>query len=160
MNYDRVILELIDRVAALESEVALLKEGYVNDAIQPNLQDLNAKSITRKDTTRYLFKDHIYGKNRLVFAVIQEYVKENPGLSADDLLLAFDRKIQGSLGVVRKLEELKNSYPDYQRRFFASPNEIISTASDNCVVCSQWGTFNIGTFLKRANELGFEIKSI
>ena len=160
MNYDRIILELIDRVSALENEVALLKEGNVNDEMQPKLQDLSAKSTIRKDTTRYLFRGHIYGKNRLVFAVVQEYVRENSGISANELLFAFDRKIQGSLGVVRKLEELKSSYPDYQRRFFASPNEIISTASDNCVVCSQWGTFNIDAFLKRASELGFEIKSI
>ncbi|MCL2523283.1 MAG: hypothetical protein FWF20_09105 [Betaproteobacteria bacterium] len=152
MNYDRVIVELLGRVATLEDEVAKLKEDRVTE-----LPVFQAESATRRDTTRYLFKGHLYGKGRLVLAVVQEYAKEHPGISADELVLTFDRRLQGSLGVVRKLEEVKSSYPDYQRRFFTSPGEVVHTTSGDCVVCSQWGAGNINNFVHRATNLGFAI---
>ena len=166
MNYDRVILELLDRVAKLEDEVSKLKREKPSEIELQSDENENKKSYldysptSKKDTTRYVFKGQVCGKNRLVLAVVQEYVKEHPNISSSELLLTFDRKIQGSLGVVRELEELKKLFPDYRRRFFIAPNEIIRTTTGDCVVCSQWGIGNIGDFIIRANQLGYDIQPI
>ena len=172
MNYDRVILELLDRVAKLEDEVSNLKQGNPSEIEMKNDESeikksfsntytyLNYSPSSKKDTTRYVFKGQVFGKNRLVLAVVQEYFKEHPDVSASELILTFDRKIQGSLGVIRELEELKQTNPDYRRRFFVAPNEIIRTATGDCAVCSQWGIGNIGDFIERATQLGYDIQPI
>jgi len=163
MNHDRVILEILGRVATLEDEVAKLKEN-MTDGDNPNLFSssfFSSPASSKKDTTRYLFKGNAYGKGRLVLAVVKEYVRENPEVSASELTLTFDKTLQGgSFGVVRELEEAKAVYRDYQRRFFAAPDEVIHTASGDCVVCSQWGKSNINDFIKRASQLEFEIEAV
>ncbi|MGN1227008.1 MAG: hypothetical protein ACI4TX_00020 [Christensenellales bacterium] len=49
---------------------------------------------------------------------------------------------------------------DYDRRFFAQPNEVLNVADGKMIVCSQWGITNIGNFLFRARLLGYEIQEI
>ena len=162
MNYDRILLELIDRVSVLETEVAKLTVNKESAPARLPLQlEKTAVNISRsyqganrKDTSRYLFKNRTYGKNRLVLAVVQAYFAENPNISASELVLTFDSRIQGSLGVVRGLDELEQTYPDYQRRFF------VHTVTGDCVVCNQWGKFNIDAFISRAKELGFDIELV
>ena len=42
-----------------------------------------------KDKTQYTFKDHIYGKGRLVLAVISDYVQSHPTTTRDELKRIF-----------------------------------------------------------------------
>jgi len=169
MNYDRVILELLDRVSALEETVALLKsespptdvlmqESQVTDFGYEQVDDYSVAGV--RDTTKYIFEGKRYGKNRLVLAVVQRYVSNNPGISAEKLMATFDRSIQGSLGVLRLADEARRSYNDYARRFFFQPNEIVHTSTNDCVVCTQWGKFNIGSFIARAEQLGMYIQTV
>lgn len=166
MNYDRVILELLDRVSALEETVAQLKVG--NGTATEDFSECSGYeqgeegggSHNSRDTTKYIFDGKRYGKNRLVLAVIQKYVSMNPGISAEKLMETFDRGIQGSLGVVRLAKEAKGAYGDYERRFFFQPHEIIRTSTEDCVVCSQWGKFNIGNFVARAEQLDMYIQTV
>jgi hypothetical protein len=72
----------------------------------------------------------------------------------------FDRSLQGSLGVVRKLDEVQNSYADCARRFFTQDGETINTATGVCVVCTQWAAFNINRFVQRAGQLGMKIEPV
>ena len=166
MNYDRVILELIDRVSALEDEMTRLKQSKHFENEKVSLKEMPRSNETvymeprRRDNTKYAFNNQIYAKNRLVLAVVRAYFKDNPDITANELSLTFDRRIQGSLGVVRTIDELKRSYPDFQRRFFAYSDEVIHTKTGDCVVCSQWGSFNIDNFIQRARQLGFEIQSV
>lgn len=170
MNYDRVILELLNRVSTLEEAVAQLKSAVADSADNsPEQQhidsadeqdDISPTSLTGRDTTKYIFDGKRYGKNRLVLAVVQKYVSINPGISAEKLLTTFDKSIQGSLGVIRLAKEVQYSYSDYERRFFFQPNEIIRTSTDDCVVCTQWGKFNIGNFVARAEQLDMHIQIV
>ena len=170
MNYDRVILELLDRVSALEETVARLKsnaevvenaseETYKVDLGYENIDDFSA-SMNGRDTTKYIFEGKKYGKNRLVLAVIKKYVSMNHGISAETLMAVFDKSIQGSLGVVRLAKDAKSAYGDYARRFFFQPHEIIHTTTEDCVVCTQWGKFNIGNFIARAEQVGMHIQIV
>lgn len=38
-----------------------------------------------KDRTKYIFNGNTYGKGRLVLAVVEQYVSDNPGLSKEKL---------------------------------------------------------------------------
>lgn len=162
MNYDRVILELIDRVSRLESEVTLLKQMLSqeeNDFEYIDKEDSILSSTTR-DTTKYILDGKRYGKNRLVLAVVRKYIESHPDISASQLMSVFDQSLQGSLGVIRTLNDVKNSYVDYERRFFCKPTEIIHTTTEDCVVCTQWGKFNIGNLIARAKHLNIAIEEI
>lgn len=152
MNYDRIILDLLNRVAALEEEVKSLKTKSFSTEI-----DVEPISYGSKDTTKYMLDGKRYGKNRLVLAIVQKYMADHPHVSAQQLMRVFDKSLQGSLGVVRTYEDAKNAYADSSRRFFMQPDEIIHTATTDCVVCTQWGAFNIDYLIARAEELGFVI---
>lgn len=169
MNYDRIILELMDRVATLEDEVKSLKERLNTDAdgsvavTEPREDGIvigRSKDSTGRDTTKFILDGKKYGKNRLVLAIIKKYVDMNPDISAEKLLLTFDRSLQGSLGVVRTLEDVKENCSDYRTRYFAAPDEIIHTTSKDCVVCTQWGIANIGNMVIRAEQLGIHVQVI
>lgn len=169
MNYDRIILELMDRVSTLEDEVKSLKEqlsaGADNAevAIEQDEQGIilgQSKDSAGRDTTKFILDGKKYGKNRLVLAIIKKYVAMNPDISAEKLLQTFDKSLQGSLGVVRTLEDAKENCSDYKKRFFTAPDEIIHTSSKDCVVCNQWGIDNIGSMVIRAEQLGIQIQVI
>lgn len=164
MNYDRIILELMDRVAALEEEVKRLKENQTAAEGKRTVRDDSAEEDFSanggRDTTKYLFEGKLYGKNRLVLAVVKRYAAQHSNYSASRLMVDFDRTLQGSLGVVRALEDVQRNYQDYERRFFCQPHEIIHTTTEDCVVCTQWGKFNIGNFIARAEQMGMDIQSV
>ncbi|OZQ62752.1 hypothetical protein CA596_29765 [Paenibacillus odorifer] len=158
MNYDRIILELLDRISKLEGEVAVLKSKFevIDDNEEKSIDDLSVDSSGR-DTTKYILDGKKYGKNRLVLAIVKKYMTQNPDISAENLMAIFDKSLQGSLGVVRELAEVKKLYSDYHRRFFTSHDEIINTSTNDCVVCTQWGIGNIGQIIARATQLGMEV---
>lgn len=162
MNYDRVILELMERVSVLEDEVEALKSKFYNDEDAEETEDIFGMSSDSagRDTTKYILDGKRFGKNRLVLAIVKKYMKEHPDTTSEQLLSTFDRSLQGSLGVVRELDEVKRSYSDYERRFFISSNEVIRTATETCVVCTQWKKDNIGNMVARAKQLGIEITSV
>ena len=67
--------------------------------------------------------------------------------------------MQGSIGVV-EYEVIAKQRKDYQVRFFEKEDEILRLVDGNMLVCSQWGILNISNFIKRAEQLGYEIEQI
>lgn len=63
MNYDRIILELLDRVSALEDEVKKLKEERTSAAqeITPE-ENEPVVSSSGRDTTKYMLDGKRYAK--------------------------------------------------------------------------------------------------
>ncbi len=145
MNIELEIKELKERVAKLE---ALLN---IKEEITPQPR--------KRDTTRYIFNGKIYPKNKLVLAVIKEYVKiNNPTLNT--LQDTFDKSLQGSLNVVEEFSTSKLT-SDFEKRYFCKVEDVIHL-NDNTsvVVCTQWGIFNITKFIKHATNIGFVIEEI
>ncbi len=166
MDNERIIIELLNRVLILEDKVDKLTKIISQEKLLPdftsesNTNSMLTNNVDQKDTTKYLFKGSPYGKGRLVLAVVKEYMLQHPDLNAIELTSSFAPRIQGALGVVRTLNFAKDYCSDYEKRFFTKENEIIHTSTEDCVVCSQWGKFNINNFIKRAEELGFNITTI
>ena len=173
MDYANIILEMLDRIKNLEQDVAKLKQQQKADepifvdsdnkfkanSTQPQNVQYFSPNIGKRDTTRYMFKGNVYLKNRLVLAVVKAYVAKNATITRLQLKQVFDKTLQGSIGVVEN-SDIASLRSDYQVRFFAKPDEVIHLSDGDMYVCTQWGILNIPNFIKRAEQLGFEIEPI
>ena len=147
MNYELEILELKKRIDELERIVCNSNHSAKTEKKQSN-----------RDKTKYMFEGKIYPKNRLVLAVIKQYVQQHIP-SYDELNNVFDKSLQGSLKVVEIYENaLKIS--DATKRYFMKEEDILNLSNAKVVVCTQWGIFNIVKFIKLAQSLGFSIETI
>ncbi len=178
-----IIVEMLSRIKALERDVAELKQKIADGENETVPSPETARRITykvgcrplrefeedgmplvperKRDTTRYVFEGSSYPKNRLVYAVVKRYVIDHPEISCTELRLVFDKSLQGSLGVVEKVEIAKQrGDEEYHRRFFAERNEILHLRDGDMVVCTQWGILNIPRFLTVARQLGYQIEEI
>ena len=115
-----------------------------------------------KDFSKYIFEGNTYGKSRLVLAVVKKYVKDNRPTTFDELESAFPSHIQGSLGVVRRIEEVSDKYKGVGgvKRYFV--DDVIGLASgEQVIVCTQFGAPNTEKFVEHAvYELGYSIEKI
>lgn len=149
LNYDRVILELLDRVCQLEEEVAALKKQCASPADAASAPAVASPLPGTRDTTKYELNGERYGKSRVALAIVREYLRRNPSVgSFDELNQVFDKSLQGSLGVVRLLDDVKSAYSAYEKRFFCADDEILQLGTDRCVVCSQWSIHNISRLIE------------
>lgn len=112
-----------------------------------------------RDYTRYKYRNNVYGKGRLVLEIIRDYIENNSNITYQELVAIFYKKIQGSIGCIATKEEIENRRMDITR-FYNKSYEIIKTASDEIMVCNQWGIKNIQNFIKKAEELGYKIEKI
>ena len=130
-----------------------------------------APTANKKDNTKYSFKGEIYGKGRLVLAVVANYIKSNPSLTYEELKSTFPDECQYDsfrsqrYGVVHTIPEAlkrcKDS-EDLKKRFFTKEEEFIKLKStgDVLTVSKERGIGNINQFLNAARRAGIEIQVI
>ena len=171
MDYANIILEMLDRIKKLEQDVSKLKRTpQINQSsFNENEKKYAEKQISvfphsqpttgKRDTTRYMFEGNIYLKNRLVLAVVKAYVAQNTSVTRLQLKRIFDKTLQGSIGVVENIDIAKLR-SDYEVRFFTKPTDVLHLVDGDMYVCTQWGILNITNFIKRAEQLGFNIVPI
>ncbi|MGI5842512.1 MAG: hypothetical protein ACOX6H_04415 [Christensenellales bacterium] len=150
---------LKDTVNKLEKRVQIL-ENKLNELLGEKTKKVTSTPASKmlRDKTKYMLNGKVYPKNRLVLAVIKDYVSTNPKISYEELNKVFDKSLQGSLGVVRLFLEVEGR-EDVSKRFFTK--DIISLGTgEKVVVCTQWGAFNIDRFILRAKGLGFAITEL
>jgi hypothetical protein len=114
-----------------------------------------------KDYTKYKFNNNDYGKNRLVLAVVKEYIRDNPALSLQDIQKVFEKKLQGSYGVIDDYSHAEDIYKNGNiKRHFISPDEIIQLNNGQKIaVCNEWGKDNIDNFIQVARKY-YEIEPV
>ena len=155
MEYNELILDMLNRIVKLEKEVELLKKEKTPSEVISKETFIEERPVQR-DKTRYMFNGNIYLKNKLVLAVVEDYVLKNQGVTCRKLKEVFDKSLQGSIGVV-EYEIIAKQRKDYQVRFFGKEDEILRLVDGNMLVCSQWGILNISNFIKRAEQLGYNL---
>lgn len=121
----------------------------------------NKESSTKKterDYTKYTLDNGVkkYAKNRLVLAVVTEYMKRNPQTTFTELKKIFPDNILGNkLGVLQKLSTVPEKE---KKRYFIKEEEIILDANkEKIVVCNGWTVDNLPIFIDKARTLGFVI---
>lgn len=189
MENNDVMKTLLDKIEFLENEVKELKKENANNKLSEMTNaygDVNympyQKNFRRhrnnmfceknyfgygnygrgmRDTTKYIFNGVLYCKGRLVLAVIKKYMEDHPNTTAEELKNVFHSSLQGSNGIIKTYKEVIDFYGNRcNKRFFIRPEEIISTSTEDCVVCNQWGYYNIENFITRAKQLNFEIQKV
>ena len=158
MEYQELILDMLNRIVKLEKEVELLKKEKTLSEEIPKETFIEERP-TQRDKTRYMVNGNVYLKNKLVLAVVKDYVSKNQTITCNELKTVFDKSLQGSIGVV-EYENIAKQRKDYQIRFFAKGDEVLKLIDGNMFVCSQWGVLNISNFIKRAEQLGYKIEQI
>lgn len=165
MDNASIILEMLTRIQKLEKQVEelqlIIKNQQINNTkntINENVSIFSDGKTKQRDTTKYLFNGAVYSKNRLVLAIVKDYAEKNY-VSFKELSEVFHPSLQGSIGVIERVETAKKRQ-DYQVRFFTAENETLTLTDGNAYICNQWGILNIPRFLSRAKELGYNIQEI
>jgi len=134
----------------------LATEETQKEILEDSQKDYSLYNRRQKDMSQYQFNGQIYGKGRLVLAVIKTYIKKYPDVALEELQEIFPKRLQGSIGVIDTRENARTRYKD--ERHFIKKEEIIKLKTDEeIVVCTEWGASNIGRFIKKAKEIGFDI---
>ena len=116
------------------------------------------KNHTGKDTSKFLFNNTVYGKNRLVLSVVISYVEDHPNVSFAELKKLFSDDLQGSYGVFMSYEKANQIFINSgYKRHFIEPDDIIQLSDEKIAVCTQWGKRNINKFLSKAKKIGLKI---
>lgn len=130
---------------------------------QHNPTNILPPETTKKreyDYTEYSIEGgQFLGKNKFVYAAVSLYVKQHPNATFADLEKAFPPELQGSFGVIRTMEYIKEK--NYNgRRYFKEP-EYVLFSGDHIpfAVSTEWGKGNIEKFLKAVKQLGYHVET-
>lgn len=112
------------------------------------------------DYTEYSIEGgQFLGKNKFVYATVSMYVKQHPNASFSDLERVFPPELQGSFGVIRTMDYIKEK--NYNgRRYFKEP-EYVLHSGDNIpfAVSTEWGKGNIDKFVNAVKQLGYHVET-
>jgi len=98
-NVIKVPQDLYDRLAChangFDTPVDVI-EKLINyyEGVEPEAEPIN-NSSAGKDHSKYQFNFNVYGKGRLVLAIMHEYINDNPDITIDELKVIFPDKMQG-----------------------------------------------------------------
>ncbi len=146
--------ELEKKINMLSMQMSrLILKGDVSPTIS------HYEKSAKKDTTKYLFEGKLYCKRRIAYLCVKKFVTENHVNKYEDAVRVFPDYLQGSLGVIKSVEEA-NRYSNAHRRYYFSDSDILCFDGKPYVVSSQWEKKNIGRILQVAANLGYEIESV
>ena len=139
--------------------------GSVLTVVGAKQEDTTAKTVST-DTSKKRVYDYteysldggpFLGKNKFVYAVVTDYVKRHPEASFEDIERVFPPILQGSFGVVRTIEYIKEK--NYNgRRYFKEPEFVLKDAHGiPFAVSTEWGKNNIEKFLKTVRQIGYHV---
>jgi uncharacterized protein YlzI (FlbEa/FlbD family) len=129
------------------------------ELITDSIEDEIEIETEQKDFTQYKFNGEKFGKSRLVLAIIKEYVRNNPNTTLENIQTTFDKKLQGSLGVVDIYTNAEDIYKRTGHKRHFIDDAINLNNGQKIVVCTQWGKRNINKFINKVNELGYNIET-
>ena len=85
--------------------------------------------------------------------MVQKYVEDYHPATFEELEEAFPGSLQGSLGTVKRIEDVPDKYKGNGgvKRYFIKEDEIIRLSSgEQAIVCTQWAASNLEKFIQYA----------
>ena len=139
------------------------KDGQQPVVVTPTPAPQNQGTGTPKpkqqhDKTQYSINGGSFeGKRRFVHQLVKLYVEQHPGASFAELEQVFIPELQGSYGVIRTVDYIREKGVE-EYRYLMKANELLRSA-DGVIfaVCSQWGIGNTPRVVELARNLGFNI---
>lgn len=116
--------------------------------------------LLKRDKTKYLFKDKLLGKGRLVFEVVKHFMETNKHFTFEQLSDKFPANLQGSTGVINSLDFVNQKYADNKKkRHFVDEDDILISADGiRFVVSTEWGIGNIHNIIELARNENYDIQ--
>jgi len=117
---------------------------------------------SKRDYSKFEFRNVEYNKPRLVNTVLRTYVLENPNTTFVELEKIFPQSVQmrktGIFTTKEKANEVYNRTG--HKRYYTKSEEYIQLSDSTISTTNQWGIKNITNFIKHVNEnvQGFEIE--
>ena len=136
------------------------KEDVSSEIVVPETKDVETPKKRTYDLTTYsLNGGPLLGKNKFVYSLVSTYIKQHPGMPFDEIERIFPPEMQGSFGVVRTMEYIREKNYD-NRRYFQEP-ELILHSGDGIpfTVSTQWSKNNIQNVINLAMNLGFSVET-
>ena len=113
------------------------------------------------DRTKYKFKGELYGKGRLVVAVIMDWVESNKPQDIEELQKVFPKDIASNKTFAPLDEALHKGRKDRIRHFIEESNRIYFKDGTCYVVSNQWAkNERYARFLEIARGLGYSIEEV
>ena len=112
-----------------------------------------------RDQAKYRFNDEVYKKGPLALAVVQEHVARHPQITFEDLKKALPQNLVPNK-LFRPFAEANADYSDKHPRHYVKDNQAIRLINGTFAVSNQWQVDTIESFIKRAEELGYEISKL
>ncbi|WP_254105391.1 AAA family ATPase [Aliivibrio fischeri] len=117
-----------------------------------------------RDNTKYRFEESVYGKGRLVHAVVATYIERYDATLAQ-LEQIFPGSLQNKNGNVfitqQEYDERLSKSSDVENRFYNKAEDRLLTHDGITIyVSNQWGVGNIEAFYQQAINQGFAIEKI
>lgn len=134
---------------------AISSDPEQEEDTRKKVQEALTSLSSGKDYTKYIFNGNKYGKNRLVLAVIKDYVKNNPSITYQKLQTVFPNSLQGTETFTTETEAKQKT----DRRNFIKKNELITLADATIAVSTQWGLANIEPFINHCKKMNLDIKA-
>jgi hypothetical protein len=131
-------------IAAME---AIATDDNRDDDIKDSVSTaFNLLNKSNRDFSKYSINNKgNYNKRGLVYNVIKEYICKHPETTVNDLKETFPDNLQGSLGVIRKQDEI-NDYTRY-KEYVDNPQ----LENGIFFICNQWGK-QIKKFIKHVED--------
>ena len=135
------------------------KKNKKQEAIIEEVREYGKIEFTGRNTNKLKFQGQEYGKGKLVLAVIQSYLESNPRTTVSQLKEVFKDELQPAYGVCQELSKAKKM-SETRERFFLKSDQILKVGEKKTAICicNQWGSHNLGGFLKVAKSLGYSIR--
>lgn len=116
-----------------------------------------------RDMTKYSIDGgmNYFGKGKFVREIVAAYLSAHPSITFVQLEQVFPDELQGSYGVVRRLEDIYNSdhnLKDLLTRYVMDEDKILQTKDGvKFAVCNQWGSFNFPHILDLLDKWGWNV---
>ena len=154
--------DIVGMLASLNF-TATPKDGQMPEVVSPAPVHQNQVSGTTKpkhphDDTQYSINGGSFeGKRRFVHQLVRLYVEQHPSATFAELENVFPPALQGSRGVIRSVDYIRQKGVE-ETRFFMKTDELLRS-SDGVVFadCSQWGIGNTPRVVELAKKLGYNI---
>lgn len=120
------------------------------------LASTNKSQSQKTDETQYSLNGGAFlWKNRFVLAVVREYVKLHPNATFEEIERVFPPQEQGSFGVIRSMEYIKQKR--YKNRCYFKDEFLVSKDGIPYAVSTQWSIVNVQNIVRIAQSLGFTV---
>ncbi|MBQ7539567.1 MAG: hypothetical protein IJT13_00395 [Bacteroidaceae bacterium] len=146
-----------------------VQEDKVNETTQAEavsryvLQKQGRSHKNGRDMTKYSIDGGMsyFGKGKFVREIVAAYLSAHPSITFVQLEQVFPDELQGSYGVVRRLEDIYNSDHDLKdllTRYVMDEDKLLKTKDGvSFAVCNQWGSFNFPHILDLLDKWGWNV---